>query len=92
MPSALHILPPFIFKNPLGRYYYNCCFPSEEVKKQKHKKVKDLTNITRLTHGRAEIQTQAAIPEHILLTMILCFPQHGTGGAHTISADKLLSS
>lgn len=92
MPSALHILPPFIFTNSLGRYYYNCYFPSEEVKKQKHKKVKDLMMITQLTQSRVKIQTQAVIPEHTLLTIILCFPQHGTGDGRTISTDMLPSS
>lgn len=79
MSSALHVLSPFISTSLLGRYYYNCYFTSEEVKKQKHKKVKDLTIITQLTRSRTKIQTQGVTPEHMLLTTILCFSQPSTG-------------
>ena len=92
MPSALHILSPFIFTKSLGGYCYNCCLTREKIKKVKEMKVKDSAVITQLIYSGTRIQIQAVDSEHMLLTVILCFPWHSAGVGIPPTLDLLLNS
>ena len=55
-------------------------------------KVKDSAVITQLTYSGTRIQIQAVDSEHMLLTVIICFPGHSTGVGIPPTLDLLLNS
>ena len=55
-------------------------------------KVKDSAAITQLIYSGTRIQIQAVDSEHMLLTVILCFPWHSTGVGIPPTLDLLLNS